>query len=100
MALDSVRREGARQNLHWLQSMGRSHFHFVEGDVRDFETGRKAMRDVSVVFHLAAQVAVTTSLTDPRDDFTTNALGTVNVLEAARQLNPSSTVLSTAANRV
>ena len=66
IALDSVRREGVRQNLDWLQSMGGSHFHFVEGDVRDFETVRKAMRDVSVVFHLAAQVAVTTSLTDPR----------------------------------
>src|SRR5260370_18286406 len=58
------------------------------------------MRDVSVVFHLAAQVAVTTSLTDPRDDFTTNALGTFNVLEAARQLKPLPAVLYTSTNKV
>jgi len=100
IALDSVCREGVRQNLHWLRSAGGSHFQFVEGDVRDFETVRKATRDVSVVFHLAAQVAVTTSLTDPRDDFTTNALGTFNVLEAARQLNPMPTVLYTSTNKV
>lgn len=100
IVLDSVRREGVRQNLHWLQSLGGSHFQFVEGDVRDFETVRKTMRDVSAIFHLAAQVAVTTSLTDPRDDFTTNALGTFNVLEAARQLNPLPTVLYTSTNKV
>jgi CDP-paratose 2-epimerase len=100
IALDSVRREGVRQNLHWLQSLGGDHFRFVEGDVRDFETVQKAMRDVSVVFHLAAQVAVTTSLTDPRDDFTTNALGTFNVLEAARQLKPLPAVLYTSTNKV
>jgi CDP-paratose 2-epimerase len=100
IALDSVGREGVRQNLHWLRSLGGSHFQFVEGDVRDFETVRKAMRDVSAVFHLAAQVAVTTSLTDPRDDFTTNALGTFNVLEAARQLKPLPTVLYTSTNKV
>ena len=100
VALDSVRREGVRQNLHWLQSLGGNHFRFVEGDVRDFETVRKAMRDVSVVFHLAAQVAVTTSLTDPRDDFTTNALETFNVLEAARQVKPLPTVLYTSTNKV
>ena len=100
VALDSVRREGVRQNLHWLRSLGGSHFQFVEGDVRDFETVRKVMRSVSAVFHLAAQVAVTTSLTDPRDDFTTNALGTFNVLEAARQLKPLPTVLYTSTNKV
>jgi CDP-paratose 2-epimerase len=100
IALDSVRREGVRQNLHWLRSLGGNHFQFVEGDVRDFETVRNAMRDVSVVFHLAAQVAVTTSLTDPRDDFTTNALGTFNVLEAARRLKPLPAVLYTSTNKV
>lgn len=100
IALDSVCREGVRQNLHWLRSLGGSHFQFIEGDVRDFETVRKAMRDISAVFHLAAQVAVTTSLTDPRDDFTTNAMGTFNVLEAARLLNPMPVVLYTSTNKV
>jgi CDP-paratose 2-epimerase len=100
IALDSICREGVRQNLHWLRSLGGSHFQFIEGDVRDFETVRKAMRDISAVFHLAAQVAVTTSLTDPRDDFTTNAMGTFNVLEAARLLNPMPVVLYTSTNKV
>ncbi|MFQ6085407.1 MAG: NAD-dependent epimerase/dehydratase family protein [Candidatus Bathyarchaeia archaeon] len=65
---------------------------FVRGDVRDFSQVKGAAKNSNVIIHAAAQVAVTISLSDPRIDFETNALGTFNVLEAAR-LNDSSMIL-------
>lgn len=64
----------------------------IKGDVRDFGEVRKASRGVDVIVHAAAQVAVTTSLNDPRADFEVNALGTVNILEVAR-LNDADVLL-------
>jgi CDP-paratose 2-epimerase len=61
------------------------------GDVRDFNNVRSASDSVDTIIHTAAQVAVTTSLTDARTDFEINALGTFNILEAAR-LNDSAVV--------
>jgi len=56
----------------------------VEGDIRDFEEAKKVSKGLDAIIHTAAQVAVTTSLRDPRTDFEINALGTFNILEAAR----------------
>ncbi|MEM3833355.1 MAG: SDR family NAD(P)-dependent oxidoreductase [Thermoprotei archaeon] len=67
----------------------------VRGDVRNFEEVRANSKGVDVIVHAAAQVAVTTSLSDPRTDFEVNALGTFNVLEAARLNNASMVFLST-----
>lgn len=85
VVIDDLSRRGAGSNLEWLRTRGVNDF--VKADVRD----RRAMDDVltrhadaDVVLHLAAQVAVTTSVTDPRTDFEINALGTFNVLEAVR----------------
>ena len=64
---------------------------FVKGDIRNFDKLREAARGVDAIIHCAAQVAVTTSLHDPRIDFEINALGTLNVLEVAR-LNDSAVV--------
>lgn len=100
VAFDNIRREGVRQNLDWLYGQHGSRFHFVHGDIRDFEALQKAMQGVSTVFHLASQVAVTTSVADPREDFAINALGAFNVLEAARQLKPLPVVLYTSTNKV
>ncbi len=72
-----------RYNWNYLKN----NYHHVElfkGDVRGFEEVKVASKDVDAIFHTAAQVAVTTSLSDPRTDFETNALGTFNILEAAR----------------
>jgi CDP-paratose 2-epimerase len=82
---DNLSRRGADANLDWLR--GRGINDFVRADVRDAAAmdglfTRHA--DADAVLHLAAQVAVTTSVANPRADFETNALGTLNVLEAVR----------------
>jgi len=97
---DNLSRAGVKRNLKWLREECGQTFRFVQGDVRDFEALRKAIEDADVVFHLAAQVAVTTSVTDPRLDFEVNALGTFNALEAAR-LSPKKPIfIFTSTNKV
>ncbi len=93
-------RAGVQQNLDWLKAQHRERLQFVEGDVRDSSAVEKAMNGADVVFHLAAQVAVTTSVVNPREDFSVNAQGTLNVLEAARQQKPMPVVLYTSTNKV
>jgi nucleoside-diphosphate-sugar epimerase len=82
---DNLARQGTAQNLDWLRAQHGARLTFIRGDVRDAAGVRAATGECDTVFHFAAQVAVTTSLTDPRRDFEVNALGTLNVLEAARQ---------------
>lgn len=72
----------------------------VEGDVRDFKLLASRVKDVDLVVHAAAQVAVTTSLLDPRVDFEVNALGTLNVLEAIRKAGGGSVVIYCSTNKV
>ena len=82
---DNLSRGGARPNLEWLQqNFGDGSFDVIVGDIRDASAIAEAAREADVIVHLAGQVAVTTSVTDPRDDFESNALGTFNTLEAAR----------------
>jgi len=85
VVVDNMSRKGAEANLEWLR--GRGVTGFVRADVRDARAMHGLMdrhRDADAVLHLAAQVAVTTSVADPRADFEANALGTFNVLEAVR----------------
>jgi CDP-paratose 2-epimerase len=78
---DNLSRRGVRHNLEWLRSLpGNKKLTIIEGDVRDTKAVQDAVRNVTEIYHLAAQVAVTTSLDDPTSDFTVNALGTFNVL--------------------
>jgi CDP-paratose 2-epimerase len=97
---DNLSRFGSEKNLDWLRTKGA--FQFEAGDVRSHSSIETVMRKyrVDVILHLAAQVAVTTSVTNPREDFETNALGTVNVLEAMRQYAPESTLLYASTNKV
>jgi CDP-paratose 2-epimerase len=82
---DNLSRPGARANLAWLEkTFGGTAVQLVEGDVEDGAKLEAAAREADVVVHLAGQVAVTTSVANPRDDFQSNALGTFNALEAAR----------------
>lgn len=97
---DSAHRVGVRHNLDWLRDRHRNRFEFIEADIRDARAVAKAMRGADAVFHFAAQVAVTTSITDPVEDFAINAQGTMNVLEAARRLRPHPIVLFTSTNKV
>ena len=99
--LDNMSRAGARLNLEWLrQTYGDRAFKLVTGDVRDVKTTRDAARDADVILHLAAQVAVTTSVTQPREDFEINALGTFNMLEAARLSGRNPVFMYASTNKV
>jgi CDP-paratose 2-epimerase len=82
---DSFVRPGTERNLAWLQGRHRDgRLEVTRGDVRDAAALERATAGADRVFHLAGQVAVTTSVIDPRGDFEANALGTLNALEAAR----------------
>jgi CDP-paratose 2-epimerase len=98
---DNLSRAGARLNLEWLISeFGDKSFRLIKADVRDATAIEQAARDVDVIVHLAGQVAVTTSVVDPRDDFETNALGTFNVLEAARASGRKPVIIYASTNKV
>jgi CDP-paratose 2-epimerase len=99
---DNLSRAGTERNLAWLESMRTPNFEFIRGDVRDFSAIREVCesRAFDVVFHTAAQVAVTTSVLDPRSDFEINALGTFNVLEAIRLSGRKPIVFFTSTNKV
>jgi CDP-paratose 2-epimerase len=98
---DNLSRTGTRGNLDWLRQRAGGRLRFVQGDIRDASALQAALApDTDVVYHLAAQVAVTTSVADPREDFEINALGTFNVLEAVRARAPEAVVLYASTNKV
>lgn len=98
---DSLARVGAPKNIAWLQeSFGETAFRLVRGKVEDAVNLREAARDADVIVHLAGQVAVTTSVIDPRGDFEANALGTFNALEAARASGRNPVFLYASTNKV
>lgn len=97
---DNFSRDGVRMNAAWLKRRHGDRVRIETVDVRDGARIRSLVRESRFVFHLAAQVAVTTSLVDPATDLETNVIGTFNVLEAARaMLNPPG-VLFTSTNKV
>jgi CDP-paratose 2-epimerase len=98
--LDNLSRPGVELNLQWLQQNHAAHLDVAIADVRDAEAVNRAMAGVTQVFHFAAQVAVTTSLDNPQEDFAINAQGTLNVLEAARKRPSPPAVLLTSTNKV
>jgi len=82
--LDDLSRKGVGENVAWLRAHHGAACELLRGDVRDERLVRAAVRRSGAVIHLAAQVAVTTSLSDPISDFDTNAYGTLTLLEALR----------------
>lgn len=97
---DNFSRKGADANAAWLAEGSPSGLSIVVGDVRNFDSLREAMHGCDLVVHLAAQVAVTTSVDDPREDFQINAVGGFNVLEAARASGADPIVLYASTNKV
>jgi CDP-paratose 2-epimerase len=99
--LDALLRRGSEHNLAWLKEQDRDgRLTFIKGDVRDFDAACEAAKDADLIYHLAAQVAVTSSVDDPRTDFECNALGTFNVLEAARRAGRHPIFVFTSTNKV
>jgi CDP-paratose 2-epimerase len=98
---DTLSRRGSERNMTWLRSRyGHSQLHCIQGDVRNFEAVQAAVREADVIYHLAGQVAVTSSVIHPRSDFEINALGTLNVLEAARLSGRQPIIIFTSTNKV
>jgi CDP-paratose 2-epimerase len=102
---DNLSRHGASSNLAWLHTLSpaaQSHLDFIHGDIRnpfDIEAVIETLQP-DVVFHLAGQVAMTTSMQSPRRDFEINVLGSINVLEAVRQHSPATTIVYASSNKV
>ena len=97
---DNLDRPGVEANLDWLCCRHGHKITPVIADVRDERTLRDAVTGAEAVFHLAAQVAVTTSLTNPIDDFEINARGTLNLLEALRRQETPPPLLFASTNKV
>jgi CDP-paratose 2-epimerase len=98
---DSLARRGTEHNLAWLREQhAPPRLRFVQGDVRDWSAVRAVVADADVIYHLAGQVAVTSSVTDPRTDHEVNVLGTFNVLEAARLGGRRPPLVFTSTNKV
>lgn len=101
VVFDNLSREGTEKNVEWLRESHGDRMHLIQGDVRDFDALSEALpNDVERVYHMAAQVAVTTSVREPREDFEINALGTFNVLEAMRHGAPGAILLYASTNKV
>jgi CDP-paratose 2-epimerase len=97
---DNLSRVGATLNLEWLGTLGR--FEFIHGDIRspfDVEATVRRRRPAAI-FHLAGQVAMTTSMQSPRRDFEINVGGSINLLEAVKQHTPEATVVYASSNKV
>src|SRR5579884_1943206 len=99
---DNLSRGGVHHNLEWLKkTAGNSgRLQITVGDVRDSKQVDRAVAHASEIYHFAAQVAVTTSVTDPRLDFEVNLAGTFNVLDAARRSGNKPFILFTSTNKV
>ena len=98
---DNLSRAGASKNLAWLEeSFGKDAFKLIVGDLRDDRLLTESAKGADVIVHLAGQVAVTTSVLNPRDDFEANALGTFNALEAARLSERNPIFIYSSTNKV
>ncbi|MFM2484526.1 GDP-mannose 4,6-dehydratase [Celerinatantimonas yamalensis] len=97
---DSLYRLGSYQNLEWLKTIG--DFQFIHADIRNANDVERTIKVIKpdVIFHLAGQVAMTTSIADPRMDFEVNAMGSFNLLNAVRQFSPDSTIVYSSTNKV
>jgi CDP-paratose 2-epimerase len=100
--LDNLSRKGTDTNLQWLQEVCHSNINFFHVDIRDFDRVCDVVTQVKpdMLLHLAAQVAVTTSYLNPREDFEINALGSFNIMEAIRLTSPETFVLYASTNKV
>ncbi len=100
LVFDALSRAGVEQNLRWLQDHHRARVMVQIADIRDRRAVDDAVRHAARVYHLGAQVAVTTSIADPVEDFEINAGGTIHVLEALRSQGKRVPLLFTSTNKV
>ena len=98
--LDNFSRPGCKENVEWLKQRNKN-IEVVKADiVKDQKKLEETVKDSEAVYHFAAQVAVTTSVSEPRKDFEENALGTFNVLEAVRKNADNAAFFYSSTNKV
>lgn len=97
---DNLSRLGSESNFKWLQSQGV--FQFVKDSISNFDVLSELIKKEKpdVIYHLAGQVAMTTSIKNPRLDFETNVLGSFNVLESVRLYSPETVIIYSSTNKV
>ncbi len=97
---DNLSRVGSEQNLQWLKTFG--NFEFIKNSTSNFDEISKVIKEEQpdIIYHLAGQVAMTTSISNPRLDFETNVLGSFNVLESVRQFCPKAIIIYSSTNKV
>ena len=97
---DNLCRLGASENLAWLKSLG--DFQYIHGDTRNKNDVEVLIQEgqFDAVFHLAGQVAMTTSIANPYKDFQVNTMGTLHVLEAIRKYSPHTAMFYSSTNKV
>jgi len=100
LVYDALTRPGVERNLAWLDERHPGRIEAIHADVRDGERLADAVERATAVFHMAAQVAVTTSMVDPREDFEINVGGTFNLLEALRRKSERTPVVFASTNKV
>ena len=100
IVFDNLSRLGSVDNLDWLKSQGK--FKHIHGDIRNGNDVLRLIKEYrpEAVFHLAGQVAMTTSIANPRMDFEVNAIGTHNLLEAIRLYTPEAAIIYSSTNKV
>lgn len=98
--IDNLSRSGSERNLEWLKRTHGERIDVRLADIRDETALQSALEGASAIYHLAAQVAVTTSMEDPRGDFMVNACGTLNILEWARRRAPGTPIIFASTNKV
>jgi CDP-paratose 2-epimerase len=100
VVFDNLSRPGVERNLDFLRSTFGRRLHTVLADIRDIAAVDDVVRNAKAVFHLAAQVAVTSSLVDPMQDFAVNAQGTLTILDSLRRLSPETPLVFASTNKV
>ncbi len=100
LVYDALSRPGVEKNLSWLSDRHGRLITSIVADIRDEDALARAAREAKAVFHMAAQVAVTTSLVDPREDFEINIRGTLNLLDAVRLKGERTPVIFASTNKV
>jgi CDP-paratose 2-epimerase len=100
LVFDNLSRAGVEENIEWLLDTHGSALSLAVEDIRDRSAVARAVARACQVFHFAAQVAVTTSIAEPFEDFSVNAQGTLNVLEAMRAQDVPPGLIMTSTNKV
>ncbi len=97
---DNMSRLGSDRNREWLNSLG--DYTFIHGDTRNKNDVENVIKEghFDVVFHLAGQVTMTKSITDPYKDFEVNAMGAMNVLDSIRKYSPETGIIFSSTNKV